>query len=149
MKKYRFGFSLKGLICFMLVMAPNIIWMIVPPANDILAGNNSAYPLFDIVLNVSQWLMVALLIIFINKEGSNKKRTRKLLGAAAFCLAGYYILWVCYFAGVVNPWSLVGMAVLPSIYFIFVVSWLRNYIAIIPTVIFGITHIVITCLNYL
>ena len=38
LKKYRFGFSVEG---FMLVMLPNIIWMLHPPAYDPIAANQS------------------------------------------------------------------------------------------------------------
>lgn len=149
MKNYKFGFSLKGFISFMLVMFPNIIWMIIPPTNDVLAGNSASNPIYDIVLNASQWVMVATLIVLINKSAQNDKRVRILIGFAAFCLTGYYISWIFYYAGIVYPWLFVGMAVLPTLYFVFVELWMKNYIAIIPSVIFGITHVTITCSNYL
>jgi hypothetical protein len=68
---------------------------------------------------------------------------------AAFCLVGYYAAWICYYSGVADPWIFVSMAVLPSIYFILVELMLKNYIALIPSMIFGITHITITCINYI
>lgn len=147
MKNYRFGFSLKGFISFVLIMIPNILWINFPPTNDILLGNNADNPIFYIVLNISQWFMIALLVILINK--TNEKRERKFIAAAGLCLAGYYILWVCYFIGIINPWFLIGMALLPSMYFIFVELWMRNYIAIIPSIVFGIIHIAITYSNYI
>lgn len=149
MKNYRLRFSIKGFVAFSLIMIPNIIWMIIPPANDILAGNSSVRSILNIIMNASQWLMVGLLIALTNKTGSNRIQSKLIIIAAAFCLASYYILWGFYFIGLVNPWFLVGMAVFPSIYFIFVELWLRNFIAIIPSVVFGITHIAITCFNFL
>lgn len=148
MKHYTFGFSFKGFLAFMLVMIPNIIWMAAGPVNDILAGNNAENPMLALVLNGSQWFMAALLILLKNKA-ENREKSVVLFLAAALCLGGYYVLWICYFAGIINPWFLVSMAVLPSMYFIFVECWMKNYIAIIPSVIFGITHTVITCSNYL
>jgi len=76
--------------------------MIVPPADDMLAGNNANQPIFDIFLNVSQWIMVATLIILINKA-VNYKWIKLFFGLAVLCLS----------------------------------------------VIFGITHVAITCSNYL
>jgi hypothetical protein len=149
MKSYRFGFSLKGFVAFMLVMIPNIAWMIAPPVNNPIAGNNALYPIFDIVVSVSQVIMLALLIILIPKESKNEKNIKIYIKLACFCLVGYYVAWICYYTGMVYPWMLVGMAVLPSIYFISIELWLKNYIAIIPSAIFGITHIAITCSNYL
>ena len=36
MKKYRFGFEPWGLLLFLVVMLPNLIWFAVPAPNDIL-----------------------------------------------------------------------------------------------------------------
>lgn len=149
MRSYRFGFSLKGFMAFMLVMTPNIIWMIAPPMNNPVAGNSSAYPVLNIVVSVSQVIMIALLIILIPKEDKKGKSIKIYIKLSSFCLVGYYIAWIGYYTGMVYSWMLVGMAVLPSIYFISVELWLKNYISIIPSIIFGVTHITITCSNYL
>lgn len=149
MKKYIFGFSLKGFVAFMVVMIPNIAWMIAPPVNNSIAGNNELYPIFDIVASVSQVIMITLLIILIPKESKNEKNIKIYIKLACFCLIGYYVAWICYYTGIVYPWMLVSMAVLPSIYFISIELWMGNYIAIIPSVIFGITHIAITYSTYI
>ena len=148
MKSYRFGFSLKGFVAFMLVMIPNIIWMAVPPVNNPVAGNSTPYPIFDIVVTVSQAIMIALLIILIPKESRNGKSIKIHIKLAFICLVGYYVAWISYYTGMVYPWMFVGMAVLPSIYFISVELWLKNYIAIIPSIVFGISHTAITFSNY-
>lgn len=41
MREYKIGFSLKGLIAFLIIMLPNIYWMIVPPSNKFLSTNSS------------------------------------------------------------------------------------------------------------
>jgi small-conductance mechanosensitive channel len=147
MKNYRFGFSLKGFIAFVFVMIPNIIWMLVPPVNNPIAGNNAPDSVFEIVLGASQFALVASLII-LNRRDSHNNKTNKILIVLAFlCLTGYYVSWISYYAGIVNPWMFVGMAVLPSVYFIAVGLWLKNYVSIIPGIVFGITHTIITCLN--
>ncbi|MBK1813252.1 hypothetical protein JHL18_21760 [Clostridium sp. YIM B02505] len=149
MKSYRLGFSLKGFVAFMVVMIPNIVWIIAPPVNDPIAGNNALYPIIDILLVASQVIMIALLIIIIPNENMNSKSIKIYFKLACLCLLGYYVSWFCYYTGMVYPLMLVGMAVLPSIYFILIELWLKNYIAIIPSIIFGITHIAITCSNYI
>jgi hypothetical protein len=149
MTSYRFEFSLKGFVAFILVMIPNIIWMIAPPVNNPIAGNSAVYPVLDIVVIVSQVIMIALLIILIPQEGKKGKSIKIYIELSSFCLVGYYFAWISYYTGLVYPWILVGMAVLPSIYFISVELWLKNYIAIIPSIVFGITHIAITCSNFL
>lgn len=147
--KYKFGFSIRGFLSFILAMIPNIIWMIIPPANDILAQNSASQPVFDIILNISQWVMIAALIILINKTTKDNKRGRLFVGLAVLCLMIYYISWILYYTGIVNPWMLVAMAIFPTLYFIFVEFWIKNYIALMPSIIFGIIHTVITYSNYL
>jgi hypothetical protein len=93
--------------------------------------------------------MIALLIILIKKESKTNIRVKLYSVLVTSLLVGYYILWIIYFAGMISPWMLVGMAILPSLYFIFVEMWMKNYIAIIPSVVFGIVHIASTWSNYL
>lgn len=148
MKNYRFGFSLKGFLAFMLVTIPNFIWMLVPPVNNELSENNGVFP-FDMIQSISQVLMIALLIILVRKENKVQSRARLYIGLGAFMLVGYYAAWIWYYTWAVHPWLLVSMAVMPALYFIAVCLWLRNYIAVITSVVFGAVHIAITCSNYL
>lgn len=148
-ERYKLGFSLRGIVIYMLQLLPNIIWMLIPPVNDILAENNSAYPVFNIIEHVFGIVTVAVLILLVNK-GSERKKRVKYIGLAAVFLTGYYISWIFYYTGVVSPWILVaGIAGMPPLYFLFAGLWLENYAAVIPCVIFGITHVAITCSNYL
>ncbi|MDF2542423.1 MAG: hypothetical protein K0S47_2141 [Herbinix sp.] len=149
MKKYRFGFSPMGFFSFLLVMLPNIIWMINPPVNNPVAGNTASNPMIEIVQNVSQYSMIALLTILIHKENKRDRMNKVLLGVILFCLLGYYALWITYYTGIIYPWVLVGLAVLPSLYFLLICIKLKNTVAIIPSIIFGITHVGITCSNFL
>ena len=148
MNNYNLGFSLKGFLAFMLVMIPNVIWMIVPPSNNPIAANSAMYPLFDIITGISKAMMITLLIILIPKKNRHGKGKKIYIKFALFCLVIYYVMWILYYAGIINPWMLVGMAVFPSAYFIFVELWLNNYIAITPSAFFGIAHIAITFSNF-
>jgi len=149
MKQYKFGFSIKGLIAFLLVMAPNIVWMIAPPVNDVLAGNSAAAPALDIVQNVCRWMVVALLILLVNKSEKKNKLSKIFIAAAALCLLVYYVSWALYYIGYADPWMVViGMAAAPSLYFIFVALWLNNYPAVVPGIIFAVIHTAITFINY-
>ena len=148
MKQYKIGFSVKGLISFVAVMLPNIIWMVAPPANDILAGNSAENPFFDAVLNICRWLTVFALAFVINKNEKESKYSKFFI-AAVVCLSVYYISWILYYCGSANPWLFVaGLAAAPSLYFIFVALWLKNYPAILPSAIFAVIHVTVTFLNY-
>lgn len=146
LRKYRLGFNLFGFLAFMLVMLPNIAWMIFPPENDILQANSSGIPALDICMQASQWLMVGFLTILIPKE---KPTGKILLGISAVCLAAYYIMWICYFCGIYSTFTLISMAVLPSAYFICISLRNRNYPALVFAVTFSALHIGITGFNFL
>ncbi|AEG18215.1 hypothetical protein [Methanobacterium paludis] len=148
MINYVFGFSLMGLILYALQLFPNIIWMLAPPVNNVLTKNSSAYPILNIIERVFGIMTVALLILLINKGGGINSSI--YIGLAILFLVGYYIAWIFYYKGVVSPWLLIiGLAAMPPLYFLFVGLWMENYVVLIPCVIFGITHIKITCSNYL
>ena len=148
MKNYVFGFSLMGLILYALQLLPNIIWILTSPANNVLTKNSSVYPILNIIEQVFGIMTVVLLILLINKgDGRN---SNLYIGLAILFLVGYYIAWIFYYKGVVSPWLLItGIAAMPPLYFLFVGLWMKNYVALIPCVIFGVTHITITCSNYL
>lgn len=100
MSKYKVGFLIKGFVALMLVMIPNLIWMI------------------------------ALLIVLIPRNNRSCKSIKTYFQLVTFCIVIYYIMWLVYYTGMVYPWMFVGMAAFPSIYFVFVELWLDNYIAI-------------------
>lgn len=148
MRNYIFGFSLIGFILYILQLFPNIIWMLIPPTNNVLMGNSSIYPILNIIEQVFGIMTVALLILLINKGGKSNRKLYIIL--AILFLAGYYAAWILYYKGMVSPWLLIiGLAAMPPLYFLFVGLWMRNYVVLIPCVVFGVTHIAITCSNYL
>ena len=148
MKAYKLGFSGTGLILYALQLLPNILWLLMPPANDVLAENSSPYPAVNGIEGVFGILTVALLILLVNRDGG--KNGRRFAVLAGLFLAGYYIAWIFYYQGVTAPWLLIiGIAAMPPLYFFFAGLWMKNYIVLVPCVIFGVTHIAITSANYL
>ena len=67
MKKYRFGFEPWGLLLFLVVMLPNLIWFAVPAPNDILR-EGPAGGFVDSAASVFQILMAAALCLLVNRE---------------------------------------------------------------------------------
>jgi len=148
MGNYVIGFSLIGLILYVLQLSPNIIWMLAPPANNVLTKNSSPNPLMNIIEQVFGIATVALLILLINKSG--ERNSNIYIGLAILFLAGYYVAWIFYYRGMVSPWLLIiGIAAMPPLYFFFAEIWLENYIALMSCAIFGVAHIAITCSTYL
>lgn len=142
---YHFGFSWKGLIVFLLPMIPNMFYLLIPQV-DRLGNQENSHLLLDILEHGSQAIFIFLLIFFVNKQRSEMIGPYTI--GMAVMLIFYLILWIFYFMGNVNLIFLLGMAVFPVVYFILAEIWLHNYIAIIPTVIFGIVHVIITYIDY-
>ncbi|WP_419884512.1 hypothetical protein [Paenibacillus sp. B-A-8] len=89
MMNYGFQFSLKGFLLYALQLLPNIIWMLMPPANNVLTENSSVYKILNIIEGMFGVLTVILMIVLINKgEGSN---SNLYIGLAIMFLAAYYI----------------------------------------------------------
>ena len=143
------AFSLAGLLLYALQLLPNILWIAMPPANDVLKHNSSPHAAVNLVEQVFGIATAALLIIVITRAGNEGTNSSWLLLGAAGFLAGYYAAWVLYYRGNVSPWLLVsGIAAMPPLYFFFVAGWMKDYLALVPCVIFGIAHIAITWSNY-
>lgn len=146
-RQLRFGFSPGGLLAFALVMLPNLLWLFVPPPSDPLAANSAPSALLELLEHASQWVLVAALVFLVHREKG--RRSRVFLFAAALPLAGYYALWAAYYAGMSPAWLLLGLAVLPPLFFCLAAVWLKNWAALPPAVVFGLAHLAVTCSNYL
>ncbi|WP_245647846.1 hypothetical protein [Paenibacillus borealis] len=133
---------------YALQLLPNLIWMLVPPANNVLTRNSSAYPVLNIIEGLFGVVTVILMVVLINKrDGTNSSIYLRLAGLS---LAAYYISWIFYYNGLVAPWLLIlGIAFMPPLYFFLTGLWMKNYVLLVPCTIFGLTHILITCMNYL
>ncbi|MEK4273609.1 MULTISPECIES: hypothetical protein [unclassified Paenibacillus] len=141
---YHFGFSWKGLIIFLLPMIPNIFYFLIP-ASDISGNHANSHLILDVLEHGSQAIFFFLLIFVVRKQAS-EMRCPYIIGMAIM-LIFYYGLWILYFTGNANSIIFLGMAVLPVVYFILAEIWLQNYLAIIPTVLFGIVHVINTYLT--
>ncbi|WP_032121136.1 hypothetical protein [Clostridium amazonitimonense] len=142
---YHFGFSWTGFIIFLLPMIPNIFYFLIPTSDA--SGNNvNSHLILEVLEHGSQALFIFLLIFVIRKQTSEILCAYTI--AMAIMLIFYYVLWIFCFIGKANLLILLGMAVLPVAYFILAEIWLHNYLAIIPTVIFGIVHVIITYMDF-
>ena len=145
MTNYYFGFSLKGLIIFLLPMIPNIFYFL-NPAMAASLNNVNGHLILDVLEHGNQAIFIILLIFLIRKQESFTLYPY-VIGIAALLIL-YYILWIFCFTGKSNLFILLGMAVIPVAYFVLAEFWLNNYLAIIPTAIFGIVHVIITYIDF-
>ena len=147
LKKYKLGFDISGLVIFLIIMLPNFIWFAVPAPNDILR-QESITPIVDIIGSVCQIIFVASLCIVINKE-RDSIRISPLLISTAFCIGLYFLGWVLYYNGIVNPMVIICLTLPPCIAFIFFALDRKNIIAFIPTVCFTICHLIYGTVNFI
>lgn len=146
LRKYRLGFEIWGLVLFLAIMLPNLIWFAIPAPSDILRAQ-SVTPAADTVASVCQVLMAAALCLLKNRDGA--RRAAPLLIAAAVCCLLYYASWIAYYRGIVHAAVILGLTVLPCLAFFFFAMDRKNWIACIPISIFTICHLLHSVVNFL
>ena len=145
LKKYKFGFDLWGLLLFLLIMIPNFIWFGVPAPNDVLRSD-SVTPVVDTIGSVCQVAFVAAICILKRKD-VEKVRFSKLTVSALVMVAAYYIGWILYYCGQTDPVVIVLLTIPPCLSFVLYELDRKNRIALIPTVVFTICHIIYAFVN--
>lgn len=141
---YAFGFSVKGLIVFLLPMVPNLLYFLFPK-NKSLGNVSEKHLVLDIIEHGSQAVFILLLVFLPNRQDSPVLSPYTLCFGSVLFL--YFVLWIFYFSGSKMLLILFGLAILPVIYFILAEIWLHNYPAVIPTAVFGIAHTIITYID--
>ena len=142
---YSFSFSLTGFLIVLLPMIPNVFYFLLPNAISSEKTENKLF-ILNIIEHGSQFIYIAILI-FITTNKDLSMQSIYFIGMVV-CLVVYYILWILLFSGHKNLIILISMAIFPVVYFIFSEIWINNFLAIIPTVIFGIVHVIITCKDF-
>ena len=147
LKKYRFGFDILGLILFLIIMIPNFIWFAVPAPNDILR-NPSITETIDAVASVFQVIMIICLCILKNRNQSRIHIT-PLIIITIISVAVYFISWVFYYVGITNAFVILGLTIPPCMAFLFYSIDRKNVVAVVPTIIFTICHLIYGIVNYI
>lgn len=146
LKKYKLRFDGPGFGLFLLIMVPNVVWMIAPPAADPL-GVPSVTPQLDLAAAVMQAVFVAALCLV-----QNRRPAPLHLGLAAGiggCVLGYFLAWGCYYSGVLHPVIFLSMCVLPCLALLLYAGAKRNYAALAPGVVYAIFHSIYGICNFL
>ena len=147
LKKYKFGFDFWGLLLFLLIMIPNFIWFAVPAPNDVLRAD-SVTPIVDGIGSFCQVTFIAAICILKRKD-IGAVRFTKLVITALSLVAFYYLGWILYYRGMVNPFVIILLTLPPCFSFIVYTIDRKNMIATIPAVIFTICHIIYGVANYI
>lgn len=147
LRKYRLTFDPWGLLLFLLVMLPNLIWFAVPAPNDILR-RESVTPALDGIASVCQVLLAAALCVIVNRE-RERLRPSPLIGACIACGLLYYLGWGLYYLGIVHPAVILLLTVPPCLCFLFFALDRKNYMAVIPIVVFTVCHLIYSIANFM
>lgn len=147
LKKYRLGFDIFGLLLFILVMIPNFIWFAVPAPNDVLRAE-SITPIIDGIGSVSQVVFITAICILIRKD-VDKIRFSKLLILSLAMVITYFIGWILYYNGRVNPIVIALLTIPPCMAFIIYTVDRKNVVATIPAIIFTVCHVIYGVVNYI
>lgn len=147
LKKYRFGFDILGLILFLIIMIPNFIWFAVPAPNDILR-NPSITETIDAVASVFQVIMIICLCILKNRNQSKIHITPLIIITLSSCIL-YFISWMFYYGGITNAFVILGLTIPPCMAFLFYSLDRKNVIAVVPTIVFTICHLIYGIVNYI
>jgi len=147
LKKYKMGFDIWGLVVFLIIMIPNFIWSAVPAPNDILR-TESVTKVIDAIGSIAQVAMIFALCAFINNERNKLSFTKNIITMIC-CIVIYDCSWVFYYLGVTNGLVILGLTIPPCMAFLFFAIDRKNYISVIPIVIFSVCHMVFGVANFI
>ncbi|MBQ8538911.1 MAG: hypothetical protein IJ433_04605 [Ruminococcus sp.] len=147
MKRYKLGFDFLGLILFALMMIPTLLWSFIQAPNDILR-TESITPVIDIIASISQTVMIASLCLLINKN-SDKLKLSPMIIATVICFLMYFLGWILYYCGVVNPLIILDLTIPPSLAFVFYAIDRKNIISVATGTMFLICHLIFGVVNFI
>ena len=148
LKRYTLGFDFWGLLLFLLVMIPNIIWFALPAPNDVLRAE-SLTPVVDMVASACQVVFVACLCFVVNIESKRGLRLTPLVIATVASLLGYYTGWVLYYLGIVESVVILMLTLLPCAAFIFFAVDRKNLPTIVFATLFAVCHLIFGVVNFI
>ena len=146
MRKYRLGFEWRGLVLFLAIMVPNLLWFAVPAPNDILRAD-SRTPVIDAVASVCQVVFVICLCLLIRTDRKPFRMSKMILGVLASTLL-YYVCWILYYQGITGVVVILGLTVFPCVAFLLFAIDRRNVLAVIPIALFTACHLAYAVINF-
>ncbi len=147
MGKYRLGFEPMGLLLFLIIMAPNILWFALPAPEDVLR-EPSATEVLDGIASVFQVLMAASLC-GLRRRDLPKPGLPPIAAGVCLCCLLYYACWGAYYGGIVCPAVLLGLAAFPCLGFLLFAAGRKNFIALGFTLVFTVCHMIFAAVNFL
>jgi len=148
MKDLRLKFSVYGFIIALLQGIPNIVWVLFPPAVDILKGNSSSNPIIEYGEHILGVSIVILLLFLINVKQQNVVLKNKFTVLSFIFIALYWVCWILYFYEVQYLLIIYMMVILPPIAFFFAGIAKKVYLISGASIVFLIFHLAVAAENF-
>lgn len=145
-----FGFSPCGLIIFALPMFINLLYVLLPPKEP---QPDQKQPIWDEIEQTCRMLFAVAICTIVPSAARDFRSV--LFYAMVLFLVLYYIVWIRYFIGG-RKTNLLGskflfvpmpLAIFPVFYYLCGALWMKNYIAAVLMVLFGVAHNVVSYRN--
>lgn len=147
LRDYKISFDIWALVLFLMIMLPNFIWFANPAPKDILRAD-SVTKTIDKITSLFQILMIAALCILRNNE-SQKLSATPLIIITGICCLLYYFSWFAYYQGLAGTIVILGLTVLPCLAFLLYAIDRKNGIAMVPTLLFTVGHLIYAFANFI
>lgn len=145
-KRFRIGLNGFGVLVFIAVMAPNVLWYFFPAANDPLRIPSSTV-LLDTIGTFFQALFVFIMCLFVDRLAEKPAGRHPYILTAFALVLLYYLSWALYYFVTAHIAVVLALAILPCLAFLAVEAAYQNRLAVVPTVIFLVLHMVSAVLN--
>lgn len=147
----RIRFSIIGVIIFMLPMLINILYFVKGAPES--APVEQTSKILEFIEQGTRVLYCIAICFLVSKQEISYKSPWLYIGFVFLVL--YYIVWIRYFTGGMQESLLsksflcipMPLAVFPVLYFICEAIWVKNYIAVIFMIIFGMAHNAVSYIN--
>lgn len=139
--------SWKGAVVVLLILLPNLIFLVLPPRNAPEAMKDGGL-LVNVLEHSARMLFIAVLML-TTKDKQGLCASPLFIGMC-FCLIAYYGLWIRYAVGG-GEFSLLSarilgipapMAVFPILYMLFAALWFSSVPALVSAGLFAIGHMI-------
>lgn len=139
-----FSFDWRGLVLFLLIMIPNLIWFACPAPDDVLR-HTTDHKILDSIMSVTQIAMVVSLCI--SGKQTKQNSWQRYATILLFVLL-YYGFWLLYYQATTNAMILWGLTIFPCLAFLLLARAEESKLALFLTILFTICHMVNTFLSF-
>lgn len=137
------SFDWRGLVLFLLIMIPNVIWFACPAPDDVLR-HATDHKMLDSIMSVVQIAMVGSLCI----SGKQKRNSWQQYTTIFLFVLLYYGCWILYYLTAANAMILWGLTIFPCLAFLLLARAEENRPALFLTILFTICHMANTFLSF-